>query len=89
MNVDKGDTCVVNLVMDGLEVKTSCFKQKAPLNFKVIKQEIGVQSIDLIVDVNEKNANRTSRYRFFVDTLPQEIIPSKTKIDVTIDIFWF
>jgi hypothetical protein len=37
----------------------------------------------------EENCIRTFRYRFFVHTLPQEIIPSKTKISVTINFLNF
>ncbi len=37
----------------------------------------------------EENCIRTFRYRFFVHTLPQEIIPSKTKISVRIKFFVF
>ncbi len=84
VEAEKGDTCVVSLVIDGLKVKSACFKQNSPMNLKVVKKEIGVQSIDLIVDLSKKTDGEFSRYRFFVDTLPQEIIPSKTKITVSI-----
>ena len=52
-----------------------------PFNFKVLKKEFEFQSLDLLIELNDKNSEaRTFRYK--VDRLPTEINVGKTKLKV-------
>ena len=71
----------IDVVIDGLRVKSSCFKPNRPFNFKVLKKEFEFQSLDLLIELIDKNSEaRTFRYK--VDRLPTEINVGKTKLKV-------
>lgn len=71
----------IDVVMDGLRVKSSCFRSNRPLNFQVLRQEFGIQSLDLLIELTN-NDNTKTKYRYTVDRLPTEINVEKVKIKV-------
>ena len=77
---ESSSNVTIDVVMDGLRVKNSCFRSNRPLNFQVIKKEFGVQSLDLLIEIT--NNNSIKKYRYTVDRLPTEINVQKVKLKV-------
>lgn len=78
---ESASNVTIDVVMDGLRVKSSCFRSNRPLNFEILRQEFGIQSLDLLIELANTNNTKT-KYRYTVDRLPTEIDVPKVKIKV-------